>query len=406
MSRFKKGDTLRLNKEYDTLYPSLMGRSWIVSNTSDDFQDWRGGVYLEGATHDNDGAQDLPFPDQAFMLMGFNPFDRSEFQPISKEDAEYLKGTPVPLKIMIPVKIEESKFTDFQPGEWVTCVHYNNSGSLPGVVFERKYQVTDTTPYWDQTTIKLANMGDYNYPSKQFKRCEEPSPFERMFNLVRPRFSPKEFMEAARASGQSSLGIENDPESCEILDKMAKEQQAASAQFKKGDWVRCINAEGMETQLTYGATYQVDDSSTKLAGQIVVKLEGRGGAPFYATRFVAGESPYPIPTNVTDACLHKTGGCPYGCGCWCDICRARRDRDGDSSFPENPGPYNQGYPVEPKANEDAEFLVVPEEGIALSKSCGFTDLEHAIAYASKEETTCIIYTATHKVVPSKVTKIG
>ena len=259
----------------------------------------------------------------------YNPFERHEFERVSEDDMEYLRGTPQPLKITIPIMIEEnkeSKFTDFQPGEWVTPTHYNNGGSLGSCVWEGKYQVADGTPYWDQSTIKLVGMGDCNFPSKQFRRCNAPTSLEQMTameenaNVIagigKPKFSPREFMEAARQAGASCLGIENDPESCEVLDKMAAEQKQAS--FK----------------------------------------------------------------NVTEACLHPPSDkCPDGCGCWCDICEARRKKD-------------------------VEFLVVPENGIALSKSCGFNTLEHAIGYASKEETPCIIFTATHKVIPTKVTKIG
>lgn len=39
----------------------------------------------------------------------FNPFERQSLFIISEQDAEYLKGEPAPLKVLVPVTIEEDE---------------------------------------------------------------------------------------------------------------------------------------------------------------------------------------------------------------------------------------------------------------------------------------------------------
>lgn len=55
--------------------------------------------------------------------------------------------------------------------------------------------------------------------------------------------------------------------------------------------------------------------------------------------------------------------------------------------------------------ETVEYLVVPENGIALRKSCGFNDQNSAVNYAMREQTPCIIFKSILKVVPAQVTEI-
>lgn len=73
----------------------------------DRFRAWWGSLWQEEQCHMPANIPHGKVGESQCAQHPYSPYGRHDFHPISEEDAKYLSGTPVPLKITIPVTIEE-----------------------------------------------------------------------------------------------------------------------------------------------------------------------------------------------------------------------------------------------------------------------------------------------------------
>jgi hypothetical protein len=365
--QFKIGDLIELKDEYKDRYPSLSGRPLQVYKVNTTYNE----VQLK-----NDQYQFVSYKEEMFNLVK-NAEDAStpelkegDWVRVLKDDKYvgltageifqvektvngmcFLKGGPFGRFAMSRFqKIDDVcdprdvPGAPYKVGDWVVCV---DNAACVGIDKGNFYQVRNMYP----DTVCLMDISGM-YGHSRFEKCNPPSKIEAssaIGDLIKQELG--KIKAAAQAKPISDNAFATMFATVSPASTVSKQHV-----FKPGDYVKCVNP-GTFTGLKQDGIYQVELCvETPYLQEPCIKLREMSNL-HYAPRFVL----------------------------W--------DRSLDLS-PKNPIP-----------SKDVEFLVVPESGIALSKSCGFKTMDEAVKYAERETTTCIIYVATTKVEPAKITSI-